>query len=173
MVEQQRYDVIESLPGGIEIRSYPEHQVISVDVRAGLSDAGSIAFRPLVNYISGNNQASQQIAMTAPVLQEPAGGEGFTVSFVLPFRQDGNVWPEPVDSRVRVESKPQSLVAARQFRGYWREALVREEQGKLLDGLAPSGYKPAGEPYFARYNPPSMPGFLRRNEVLVALERAG
>lgn len=172
MVEQQRYDVVDSLPGGIEIRSYPEHQVISVDVRAGLSDAGNIAFRPLVNYISGNNQASQQIAMTAPVLQEPSDGEGFTVSFVLPYREDGNVWPAPVDSRVRVESKPQSLVAARQFRGYWRESLVRDEESKLLAALGALGYRAEGEPYFARYNPPSMPGFLRRNEVLVAVERA-
>jgi hypothetical protein len=170
MVEQQRYDVIESLPGGVEIRSYPEHQVISVDVRAGLSDAGNIGFRPLVNYISGNNQASQQIAMTAPVLQEPTDAEGFTVSFVLPYREDGTVWPEPVDSRVRVESKPQSLVAARQFRGYWRESSVLDEERRLLVALETSDYRPAGAPYFARYNPPSMPGFLRRNEVLVAVE---
>lgn len=49
MVEQQRYDVMETLPSGVEIRSYPEHQVISVDVRAGLSDAGNIRFRPLVS----------------------------------------------------------------------------------------------------------------------------
>jgi hypothetical protein len=172
MVEQQHYDVVESLPGGIEIRSYPEHEVISVDVRAGLSDAGSIAFRPLVNYISGNNQASQQIAMTAPVLQAPADGDGFTVSFVLPYRQDGTVWPEPVDSRVRVESKPRSLVAAHQFRGYWRESSVRDEEQKLIGALKSSRYQAVGEPYFARYNPPSMPGFLRRNEVLVAVERA-
>jgi len=25
MVEQQRYDVIETLPDGVEIRAYPEH----------------------------------------------------------------------------------------------------------------------------------------------------
>ena len=66
MVEQQRYDVIETLPGGVEIRSYPEHQVISVDVRAGLSDAGNIGFRPLVSYISGYNLSGEKIAMTAP-----------------------------------------------------------------------------------------------------------
>ena len=172
MVEQQKYGVVESLPGGIEIRSYPEHQVISVDVRAGLSDAGNIGFRPLVNYISGYNKASQQIAMTAPVLQEPSGSDGFTVSFVLPYRENGSVWPDPVDSGVRVESKAQSLVAARQFRGYWREASVRDEERALISALEQSGYRAVGEPYFARYNPPSMPGFLRRNEVLVAVERA-
>jgi hypothetical protein len=172
MVEQQKYDVVESLPGGIEIRSYPEHQVASVHVRAGLSDAGNIGFGPLVNYISGNNKASQQIAMTAPVLQEPSGRDGFTVSFVLPYQEDGSIWPDPVDSRVRVESKARSLVAARQFRGYWREASVRDEEHTLISALEQSGYRVVGEPYFARYNPPTMPGFLRRNEVLVAVERA-
>jgi hypothetical protein len=29
------------------------------------------------------------------------------------------------------------------------------------------GYDPAGEDIFARYNPPFMPFFMRRNEVLI------
>lgn len=169
MVEQQRYDVVESLPGGIEIRSYPEHQVISVDVRAGLSDAGNIGFRPLVNYISGNNEASQQIAMTAPVIQAPGGGEKVTVSFVLPYRDDAQPWPEPVDPRVKLETKPKSLVAAIRFRGLWRTETVLDAESQLRSGLEQSGYEIEGKAYFARFNPPSTPGFLRRNEALVGV----
>lgn len=170
MVEQQRYEVLEALPGGVEIRSYPEHQVISVDVNAGLSEAGNLGFRPLVSYISGYNLLGQKIAMTAPVIQAPESSEQHRISFVLPDTA-GASWPEPADPRVRLESKPHSLVAALGFRGYWRETHVMEQQQKLLAALEGSGYSPVGEPYFARYNPPSVPGMFRRNEVLVAVSR--
>lgn len=170
MVEQQRYDVMEKLLGGLEIRSYPEHQVISVSVNAGLSEAGNLGFRPLVSYISGYNVSGQKIAMTAPVIQAPESSEQHRISFVLPS-QPGVKWPEPADPRVRLESKPQSLVATLGFRGYWRETHVMEQQQKLLAALEGSGYSPVGEPYFARYNPPSVPGVFRRNEVLVAVSR--
>jgi len=170
VVEQQRYEPVDALPGGVEIRSYPEHQVISVDVRAGMSEAGNVGFGPLVSYISGYNVSGQKIAMTAPVIQAPESSEQHRISFVLPS-QSGVTWPEPADPRVRLESKAQSLVAALGFRGYWRETHVMEQEQKLLAALEGSGYLPVGEPYFARYNPPSVPGIFRRNEVLVAVSR--
>jgi hypothetical protein len=170
MVEQQRYDVVESLPGGVEIRSYPEHQVISVDVRAGMSEAGNVGFGPLVSYISGYNVSGEKISMTAPVFQAPKASNQHRISFVLPDKP-GATWPQPSDPRVNVETRPESLVAALGFRGYWRESHVLEHQQKLMDALRGSGYSTVGEPYFARYNPPSVPGIFRRNEVLVAVSR--
>jgi hypothetical protein len=170
VVEQQRYEVVETLPGGVEIRSYPEHQVISVDVRAGLSDAGSLGFRPLVSYISGYNFSGEKIAMTAPVIQAPKASNQHRISFVLPDKPGTN-WPQPADPRVSVETRPESLVAALGFPGYWRESHVLEQQQKLIHALQGSGYSTVGEPYFARYNPPSVPGMFRRNEVLVAVSR--
>jgi len=171
MVEQQRYDVMETLPSGVEIRSYPEHQVISVDVRGALSDAGNIGFGPLVSYISGYNLSGEKIAMTAPVIQAPEGTDQHRISFVLPDKP-GATWPEPADPRVTLETKPRSLVAALGFRGYWRESHVVEHEGKLQRAVEGSGYRAVGEPYFARYNPPSVPGMFRRNEVLVAVTPA-
>jgi hypothetical protein len=171
MVEQQRYDVVEALPGGVEVRSYPEHQVVSVDVYGSLSDAPNFGFRPLVSYISGDNVSRQKIAMTAPVIQAPESAGQHRISFVLPHTP-GATWPEPADPRVRLEPKPASLVAALGFRGYWRERHVLDQKQKLLDALAGTRYSPAGEPYFARYDPPSVPGLFRRNEVLVAVTPA-
>lgn len=169
MVEHLPYEVIGTVAGEIEIRRYPQHALVSVDVEAGLSDAASIGFRPLVTYISGFNQKGQSIAMTAPVLQAPHKDERHTVSFVLPGGDQ--TWPDPSDSQVRVERRPESLVAALRFRGYWREAIVREKERELLAGLENSAYRPTGSAYFARYNPPSVPGVFRRNEVLVSVER--
>ena len=172
MVEQQKYSVVAQLPGGIELREYPEHSRVSVEVAAGLSDAGSIGFRPLVSYISGNNDSAQSIAMTAPVIQTPQGSSHQVVSFVLPSAEAARSWPQPSDPRVRVETRPSCLVAALRFRGYWRVEQVKEHERELLAALEASEYRPRGEPFFARYNPPTTPGFMRRNEVLVEVERA-
>lgn len=170
MVEQQKYSVVTEIPGGIEIRNYPEHGRVSVDVVAGLSDAGSLGFRPLVSYISGNNASAQSIAMTAPVIQTPHNSSHHEVSFVLP-EAEMTSWPRPSDPRVRVETRPACLVAALRFRGYWRADLVKKHERELLVALDSSDYRPVGEPFFARYNPPTTPGFMRRNEVLVEVER--
>ena len=171
MVEQQKYSVVTEIPGGIEIRHYPEHSRVSVDVVAGLSDAGSLGFGPLVSYISGNNESSQSIAMTAPVLQAPQDSTHHVVSFVLPSIHTNESWPLPANPRVRVETRPACLVAALRFRGYWRADLVKKHERELLVALNSSDYRPVGEPFFARYNPPTTPGFMRRNEVLVEVER--
>lgn len=168
MVEQLPYDLVGTLEGGIEIRRYPEHSLVSVDVEAGMADAGNLGFRPLVTYISGYNTAGKSIAMTAPVFQAPQGGATQTVSFVLP--EGSTRWPEPSDSRVRVERRSESLVAALRFRGLWREDTVLEKERELLAGLEESPYRAIGSAYFARYNPPSVPGIFRRNEVLVEVE---
>jgi len=170
MVEQQKYSVVAELAGGIEIRNYPEHGRVSVDVVADLSEAGSLGFRPLVNYISGNNASAQSIAMTAPVLQTPHDPTHHQVSFVLPAADGSQSWPHPSDPRVRVEQRPACLVAALRFRGYWREELVKKHERELVAALASSAYRPVGEAFFARYNPPTTPGFMRRNEVLVEVE---
>jgi hypothetical protein len=41
---------------------------------------------------------------------------------------------------------------------------------QLMSLIQEQGLRPVGEPIFARYNPPFMPWFLRRNEVLVQVE---
>ncbi|MEY2816392.1 MAG: hypothetical protein RJA78_968, partial [Actinomycetota bacterium] len=40
---------------------------------------------------------------------------------------------------------------------------------QLLVDVQSAGLKAAGEPYYARFDPPWKPGFLRRNEAIVAL----
>ena len=83
MTKAQPFEVLSTLAGGIELRHYPAHTVISVEVSADFESAGSIAFGPLVSYISGANTTGQKMAMTAPVVQAPHA-DSHTISFVLP-----------------------------------------------------------------------------------------
>jgi hypothetical protein len=75
--------------------------------------------------------------------------------------------PLPVDSHVRVVEKADSLVAALRFRGVWQERVASGKAQQLRDAVSNAGYEMVGEVFFARYDPPITPGFLRRNEALV------
>jgi len=153
--------------------------------------AGSRAFRLLFAYLSGRNVPGAPVAMTAPVLQEPAAatlamtapvrqepasagtGEGrasgFRVAFVLPEGLTLEDAPRPTDPRVSLRSVPPGLVAARRFRGRWTRHHVRRHLQQLETDVREAGLTPVGEPRFARFDPPTTPWFLRRNEVLLSL----
>ena len=121
MVEKQPYRVERSLGDSVEIRHYPAHRVISVDVHGGIEEAGTLGFRPLVGYISGANASGQKIAMTAPVLQEEAD-DHYRVSFVLPTDWWDREAPAPVGDRVRVEDRPAAVP-----RNRWQRRVRRSE----------------------------------------------
>lgn len=51
------------------------------------------------------------------------------------------------------------------------EESYRENEKILLRALQEAGLKPVGEAIYARYNPPFHLWFLRRNEVLIPVQR--
>jgi len=117
MAKQQPYTVVETLPAGVEIRRYPAHTLISVDVSSDFGSAGSRGFGPLVRYISGGNAAGQNIAMTSPVTHAPQSDALHTISFVLPEGMAPDDAPIPVDGAVRIVDKPESVVGCASIPG--------------------------------------------------------
>jgi len=77
--------------------------------------------------------------------------------------------PEPEDPAVRFREIPARRVAALAYSGSWSEARYLEKLAELRAALARAGLRAAGEPVWARYDPPFMPWFLRTNEILVEL----
>ncbi|MGV8895441.1 MAG: SOUL family heme-binding protein [Rhodoglobus sp.] len=167
MTENQPY-VVESAHDEFEVRRYPEHILAEVDVDGEFFEARNRGFRPLISYISGNNAGRSKVAMTAPVIQAPAGKQ-YTVSFVLPEGMDAASVPVPTDAGVRTRVVPAGRVAARRFSGGADEARYAANAAQLVAAVTQAGLAVAGTPYFARYDPPWKPGFLRRNEALVRL----
>jgi hypothetical protein len=163
MTEQQPYSVLKVYEG-FELRSYPAHVLAQVTVVGDFMSAGSMAFGPLVRYISGNN-----IAMTAPVVQEPLAGNSHLISFVMPAGMDVKSLPIPRDSRVTTLHVPESRVAARKFGGGWNEDKFESQGRELLAAVQAANLKTTGNLYWARFDPPWKPGFLKRNEVLIAV----
>jgi hypothetical protein len=171
MTEQQPYTVVQR-NGSFELRRYPEHLVAEVTVTAGFEDAGNRAFRHLFGYIS-----REKIAMTAPVVQQSSGAgqevaEHYRIAFVLPAGLTLETAPPPTDPTVQLRVVPETTAAAIRFSGRWSESSFQKNLEQLREALAESGLAPLGSPRFARFDPPYLPAFLRRNEVLLDVELA-
>ena len=192
MTEQQRYTVVESRDG-VERRHYPQCVVADVSISGPADKAGNMAFRPLVGYISGANRGSSKLAMTAPVLQEPhdataagssmamtapvqpesAGHDAWVVSFVLPGGGGLADYPTPTDPRVTLREVPAHDAAAIRYSGRWTESNVESYTARLMSAVERAGWAVAGQPRWARYDPPWKPAFARRNEIIVPLAADG
>ena len=179
MTEQQPY-VVERALGDVEVRRYPRHVVAQTRVTASFDGAGSAAFRRLFNYIAGQNRAtaniemtapvtqqgdSQKVAMTAPVTQSGSDGQ-YVVAFVLPADLTIDTAPEPTNPEVVLREVPERLSVAVTFSGRGSEQAFREHEAKLLATIEQAGLEPVGERRYARFDPPYKPWFLRRNEVV-------
>jgi len=183
MTEQQQYRVIYS-QGNFEVRTYLAHVVAQVEVVGNAERAASAAFQPLFRYISGANESSKSIAMTAPVIQkssgekidmtapviqEKSGNNRWTVSFVLPAGRTLEEFPKPTDSRVSLHSIPEEIAAALRWSGSWTSANVKRWTEELHNRIADAGWKEIGEPRWARFDPPMKLPFLRRNEIVIPI----
>lgn len=155
---------------GYQLRRYQPFQVAQTQVDGDFDGATEPAFERLVGYIQGGNRGERNLPMMAPVnqLQAADGSDGeWMVQFVMPKEYPKSYLPAPADARVSLETIPGRLVAARRYSGGWSEARYREHETALLQALDSAGIRVVGVPVFARYNAPFVPGFLRRNEVLV------
>lgn len=170
--ESPSYRVEERI-GEIEIRQYESYLVAETLVQASLEGAGNGGFRRLAGYIFGGNETaggdSTKIAMTTPVTQDRVGDE-YRVRFMMPSQYTGESLPTPTDSRVTFgEVGPQRLAAIR-YSGRWTRSGYEQHLTMLSEALESAGQSVVGEPIWARYDPPWKPWFLRRNEVLIALD---
>ena len=170
-IEIPEYRVLEQ-DGAFELRAYSPYLIAETQVEAEFMNAGNIAFGRLFRYISGANTAQAEIAMTAPV--EQAKGDGvFRVGFVVPRQYSRETVPKPTDPRVSVREVPARIVAVWRYSGRWTEENFREHEQDLRRALQARGLQtvPGDSAIIARYDAPFMPWFMRRNEVLIPLER--
>jgi hypothetical protein len=179
-LEKAKYSVV-LREGNFELRRYEPYVVAETMVEGDFDKVGNEGFRRLFDYISGKNRKQQSIAMTAPVSQEAESekismtapvnqdrvGEKYRITFLMPAKYTMETLPEPLDTRVKLKEVPGQLIAAFRYSGTWSRDRYEEKRIRLQALMRERGLEPAGEPIFARYNPPFMPWFLRRNEVLI------
>lgn len=187
------YEVI-AADGVIEVRQY-EPQLIAETFVENIQrsmpgegkpfrSSGNSGFRRLAGYIFGGNTSKEEIAMTAPVLQEPRSekvamtapvlqeerGDGWWMAFVLPEGYTLESAPTPDDSRVSLREVPAKRIATLRYSGRNSPEKMAGHEKTLRAWLEESGIRPTGPALMASYDPPWAIPFLRRNEVQLEVE---
>jgi len=115
---------------------------------------------------------SEKISMTAPVAQKKVG-DRYRITFLMPSKYTLETLPQPTDTRIRLRAEQERRVAAIRYSGFWSRSRYDDHERKLREWIDERGLEPIGEPVWARYDPPFMPWFLRRNEILIELREPG
>jgi hypothetical protein len=182
-IEKVKYRVLEK-ERNFELRQYEPHIVAETIVEGDFDAVGNEGFRRLFRYISGDNRKKQTISMTTPVSQEARSekismtapvnlkqaGNKWSVTFTMPAKYTRDTLPEPDDDRILLREIPAQRVAAMKYSGTWSKSRYEKHKALLVQMVNRKNLKPAGDYIFARYNPPFMPWFLRRNEVLLPIK---
>jgi hypothetical protein len=182
MTETPKYSVIKKQKE-IELRQYSGYIQAEVGiVEKDYKSAIEKGFNVLAGYIFGNNVARQKIEMTTPVqafksqkiaMTTPVtvtGNDRFTVAFIMPSEYTLETLPLPKDNNIHFTLIPAHQMATIRFSGYFQQDKIRKNKERLSLWLDEQGLETEGDFIVAGYNPPWVPGFIARNEILIKIK---
>ena len=182
MTESPKYSVIKKQKE-IELRQYAgyiqaEVSIVEKDYKSAIEKGFSF----LAGYIFGNNVPSQKIDMTTPVkvsqfqkiaMTTPVtvtGDNKFTVAFIMPSEYTLDTLPLPKDNNIHFTIIPAQKMAVIRFSGYFQQKTISHNKQKLRNWLEEESIETEGDFIIAGYNPPWVPGFIARNEILIKIQ---
>jgi hypothetical protein len=172
MTQRQEFDVLEK-HAGYEIRRYKPCVVAEVRQSAPYSIAANLAFNSLFKFISKGNNASQKIAMTAPVIaaqrSAKSDSDEWVISFVMPAGSSIDHLPHPNDLDVVLREISAQTCIALSFRGKATAEKSQIKVRELRQIAAKEKIELSDETRICRFNPPFIPGFLQYNEIVIPL----
>ncbi len=178
--EEPDFRALES-DGDHQIRDYPALTVAETVVNGPRRDALDEGHRILADYLAARSRDGDELPMLNPVIQDSGAPmasdpplfdddlEGaWRTRVIMPSGRNADELPDP-PAGVELVELPARKVAVVSFSGRWTDALLREQEDRLRGWLSKRGVTSRGEPEYAFYNSPMIPGPLRRNELWLAL----
>ncbi len=144
-----------------EIRHYSNR--LAVQVIKKKSDNRS--FRKLFNYISGENNSSEKIAMTVPVTQTTKDNE-FYMQFYLPSKFNKETTPIPNNPELEITTIKEGHFAVIKYSGRASDKNFQVHSEILKEKLLEDKISIIGSAIKATYNGPFTLPPLRRNETM-------
>ena len=182
MTETPKYSVIKKHKN-MELRQYAGY--IQAEVSISENDYKSAVykgFNSLAGYIFGGNISRQKVEMTAPVqvshsekipMTAPVivtGAGIFTVAFIMPSAYTLESLPVPQDKNIHFVTVPAQQMAAIRFSGFFQQSEIQKQKERLSQWLEREKLETEGDFTIAGYDPPWIPWFLARNEVLIKIK---
>lgn len=185
-IEEPKFKLLEK-EQAFELRLYAPKVIAEVLVNGVMSEASSQGFRLIADFIFGNNTAqsgiSEKISMTAPVsvkasseniaMTAPVGLQQsenrWRVYFVMPSQYSLQTLPKPNNPQVAIKLIPGQKFAVIRFSGLVNAEKMELKLAELNEWIEQKNLKAQSSPELARYNPPWTLPFLRRNELMVAV----
>ena len=90
---------------------------------------------------------------------------------MMPTNYTMKTIPVPTDKAVTLREVPASRVAAIEYSGTWSEKRYLKFKKKLDEWIKKEKLTTTGDAVWARYNSPFALWFLRRNEILIPIEK--
>lgn len=182
-IEEPSYSILET-EGHFELRRYSSYVVAETYVQGDFEAVGSEGFRRLADYIGGKNQKKESISMTAPASQKPESEKismtapvsqarengRWRITFMMPSAYTMDTLPIPDDERIALREEKEKTVAVIRYSGTWGKKRYENHASKLMEWIFTKGWKILGAAVWARYNPPFVPWFMRRNEILIPVQ---
>ena len=157
--EEPSYETIKSNKV-YEIRKYSDR--LAIETTTSNQDS---SFRKLFNYISGNNDKSEEIKMTIPVTQMEKKGK-MTMQFYLPSKFNKDNTPSPSRSDVEIINIEGGHYAVLKYSGRRSDKNFLKHKNILENELKKDNISILSPPIRATYNGPFTLPMFRRNEVM-------
>lgn len=155
--------------GEVEVRDYPE--LVLAETRSRLASEGRDGgFMRLFRFISKGNARAEALPMTTPVFYRGVGQDE-SMAFVMQSGASLEGMPVPLDGAVKLQLREAGTFAVFRMPGGRGERARGAAIQRVRAALDGSDWKEEGSPEFAFYDPPWIPAFLEKNELLWRVSR--
>jgi len=163
VVAEENYTLVQKLEN-IEIRKY-KNSIYASYIPKNKKERNN-SFKKVASFIFGNNNTSEKISMTSPVVIKIHNN--YEMAFLMPKKYSLENLPKPANKEINIYNEPGTLKACISYSGYTNNSVENKKINELKKILLKYNYNHKNDFEVLVYNSPF--DFLnRKNEITVTI----